>query len=76
MVCDGGVTAMETSVDPATVSVVEPVMPPRVAVMVVPPTLMAVTTPALPMALLTVATFGTLDVHVTDVDMLAFEPSL
>ncbi len=76
MVCDAGVTAMEASVKPVTVRVVDPVIPPSVAVMVVSPTLTAVATPALPKVLLMTATFGTLEVHVTEEDMFALVPSL
>jgi hypothetical protein len=61
-----GVTASETSVAGLTVKVAELVTPLRAAVMLLDPELTAVATPALPELLLTVATAGVPDVHVTD----------
>jgi hypothetical protein len=71
-----GVTPMDSTAAAVMVSVVEPAMLPRVAVMVVVPALMAVTSPTLLATLLMDAAAALLDVHVTDVDRSSLVPLL
>jgi hypothetical protein len=62
-----GVIAMDTSVAELTVNVVDPVMPPDIAVIVVEPTAAGVASPLDPAALLIVATPAVSEFQVTDV---------
>jgi hypothetical protein len=71
-----GVTAIETSVAGVTVNVVEPLMLPNVAVIVVVPVATGVAMPTLPTALLIVATVGVEELQVTAVEMFCLLPSL
>lgn len=66
MLGSDGVTAMDTSVGCVTVRVVEPVMLPNVAEIVVVPADAAVASPIEPDALLIVATVAADELHVTD----------
>jgi hypothetical protein len=58
---------MDTSVAELTVNVVDPVMPPDIAVIVVEPTAVGVASPLDPTALLIVATAAVNEFQVTDV---------
>jgi hypothetical protein len=71
-----GDNAMEDSATVLTVSVVEPVRDPSVAVMVVCPVLTLVASPFVPAALLIVATAKVFDVHVTVAVMFCVLPSV
>jgi len=71
-----GDNAMEDSATAPTVSVVEPVIAPSVAVMVVCPVLTLVASPFVPAALLIVATAEVFDVHVTVLVMFCVLPSV
>ena len=62
----GGVIVIDVSVAGVTVTVVVPDTPARPAVIVAPPTPLPVTRPWLPAALLTAATVGSDEIHVTD----------
>lgn len=72
----GGDNAMEVSAAALTVSVVEPVIDPWVAVIVACPVLTLVATPLLPAVLLIVATAKTFDVQVTVPVMFCVLPSV
>ena len=65
MLALAGVTAMDMSAAGVTVSMVEPITPLKVAVIVTVPGLSAVTLPADPAALLTVAMLDVAGVHAT-----------
>ena len=71
-----GDNAIEDSAAAFTVSVVEPVTDPRVAVMVVCPALTLVARPFVPAVLLMVATAGELEDHATVVVMFCVLPSV
>jgi hypothetical protein len=71
-----GDNAMEDSATALTVSVVEPVIDPSVAVMVVCPVRTLVASPFVPAALLIVATAGVVDVQVTAPVMFCVLPSV
>ena len=71
-----GDNAMEDSATAPTVSVVEPVIDPSVAVMVVCPVPTLVASPFVPAALLIVATAKVLDVQVTVPVMFCVLPSV
>ena len=73
-----GVTSMEVSTGGVTVSVVDPAMavPVSVAVTVVAPSETLVARPSVPKALLTVATDGLVELHVTEVVRSCVELSL
>jgi hypothetical protein len=71
-----GDNATEDSAAALTVSVVEPVTDPSVAVMVLCPALALVVRPFVPAALLMVATVGELEDHATVVVMLCVLPSV
>jgi hypothetical protein len=71
-----GDNEIEDSVTAATVSVVEPVIDPNVAVMVVGPAPRLVASPFVPALLLTAATVKVLDVQVTVVVMFCVLPSV
>ncbi len=70
-----GVTAMDTSVAGVTVMVVEPVVPPEVAVIVVEPAATEVASPFEPAALLIVATAVADELQVTAVVRFCVVPS-
>lgn len=67
-----GVTEMETSAGGLTVSVVDPLMLPEVAVIVVPPVPTVLASPAVEM----VATLVAVELHVTELVMLELVPLL
>ena len=71
-----GDNAIEESATALTVSVVEPVTDPSVAVMVVCPLPTLVASPLVPEALLMVATAGELEDHATVVVMFCVLPSV
>jgi hypothetical protein len=70
------VTPIDTRVAVVTVKLVDPDMPPKLAVIVVVPGPTAVASPTEPDTLLMVATLTSDELHVTCEEMSCFEPSL